>query len=103
VSSEAAPREFHPDWTISPARILAAVLRHRGISEAEFAALAMLGPETLHGVLTAAVPVDEHIAARIGEALSTGPETWLNLELRYRADLARGLADGTAEGGPGER
>jgi plasmid maintenance system antidote protein VapI len=87
------PREFRPDWTISPGRILAAVLEQRGISEAEFATLAMLAPETLRGILTAAVPVDEPIARQIGSALSTGPETWLNLELRYRADLARGLTD----------
>jgi hypothetical protein len=40
----ADPRPFRPDWTISPGRILAAVLEHRGISEAEFATLAMLTP-----------------------------------------------------------
>ncbi len=89
----AGPREFRPDWTISPGRILAAVLRHRGIGETEFAELAMLTPRTVRGVLTATVAVDERIAGRIGEALSTGPEIWLNTEQAYRADLARGLTD----------
>jgi len=95
MSAEAAPREFRPDWTISRGRILAAVLRHRGISEAEFAGLAMIGPETVRGILTATVAVDGRIAARIGEALSTGPEIWLNTEQAYRDGLARGLTDVT--------
>jgi len=93
VSAEAGPHEVRPDWTSSPGRSLAAVLRHRGISEAEFATLAMLTPKTLRGILAATVPVDGRIAARIGEALSTGPEIWLNTEQSYRAGLARGLTD----------
>lgn len=103
MSAEAAPREFRPDWTISPGRVLAAVLRHRGISEAEFAGLAMIAPETLRGILTAAMPVDERLAARIGEALSTGPQLWLNLEQSYRAGLARGLTDTPVESKQGDQ
>lgn len=67
----AEPREFLPDWTIRPGVLLRKMLEHHGISEADLADRARLGPETVAGVLGGTVKVDGLIAGRLDEALGT--------------------------------
>jgi plasmid maintenance system antidote protein VapI len=91
-------RPFTPDWTLHPGVALRVVLRHRGISEADLADRARLGPEAIAGVLGGTIAVDGLIAQRLEEALGTpGADFWLDCQAGYEADLARGATDTSRE------
>lgn len=84
-------RPFAPDWTLHPGIALRAVMRHRGISEADLADRARLGPETVAGILGGTMAVDGFTAQRLEEALGTpDAQFWLDWQAGYEADLARG-------------
>lgn len=97
MTGMADPRPFEPDWTLSPGRILRAELEARGITPAQFAGHTGLGQDTIAAILGASVAIDADMASRIGSALGTSAQMWLNAERIYRAALARGAKDCSGE------
>lgn len=91
-------RPFEPDWTLHPGVALREILGERGISEADLADAARLGPETVAGLLNFTVPVDGLIAQQLEAALGAPPaQFWLNYQANYERDLARDAKDVSRE------
>ena len=84
---------FEPDWTLSPAAMLAGVLVERGMTPEQLAARSGLG-----GVVTSILGPDKMritpgISARLGAALGISAEFFMNAQNIYDSDLARGAKD----------
>lgn len=91
---------FEPDWTLHPGVALAELLDERGITAAELAGRAQLGPETVAGLLNFIVPVDSVIAGCLEKALSSpSARFWLNYQGNYDADQARDAEDVSRDSG----
>lgn len=84
---------FEPDWTLSPAAMLADMIDERGIDPEELAVssgvggllTSILGPDKLR--------IDADISARLGAALGIPANFFLNAQTVYDEDLARGAKD----------
>jgi HTH-type transcriptional regulator/antitoxin HigA len=87
---------FNPDWTIAPGGTLQEWIEENGLTVRSTAvACGRMDPERLQGIIDTTVPVTEDDAARLQAGTGIPATLWLNLERRYRQDLARGKIDGT--------
>jgi plasmid maintenance system antidote protein VapI len=82
---------------LHPGVILRHELAARGITEADLAQMAGLGPETVAGILGCTTAIDGVIAGRLETALGVPAYIYLNLQRGYEADLARGAKDCSKE------
>ena len=78
---------------IHPGEHLAEMLAELGISQYRLARTIGVPPRRINEIVHGRRSVTADTALRIGRALGTTPEFWLNLQRMYDLDVARGSAD----------
>ena len=78
---------------IHPGEHLAEMLTELGISQYRLARTIGVPPRRINEIVHQRRSVTADTALRIGRALGTTPEFWLNLQRMYDLDLARTSAD----------
>ena len=78
---------------IHPGEHLAEILAGLGISQYRLARTIGVPPRRINEIVHGRRSVTADTALRIGRALGTTPEFWLNLQRMYDLDLARTSAD----------
>ncbi len=78
---------------IHPGEHLAEMLTELGISQYRLARAIGVPPRRINEIVHGRRSVTAHTALRVGRALGTTPEFWLNLQRMYDLDLARASAD----------
>ena len=78
---------------IHPGEHLAEMLAELGISQYRLARTIGVPPRRINEIVHGRRSVTADTALRIGRALGTTPEFWLNLQRMYDLDLARTSAD----------
>ena len=78
---------------IHPGEHLAETLAELGISQYRLARTIGVPPRRINEIVHGRRSVTADTALRIGRALGTTPEFWLNLQRMYDLDLARTSAD----------
>jgi HTH-type transcriptional regulator/antitoxin HigA len=66
-----------------PGELLQDELSARGISQKDFANILGISSTKLNFIIKGKRDMDIKLAARIGEALGTGAELWINLQSKY--------------------
>jgi plasmid maintenance system antidote protein VapI len=84
---------FEPDWTLSPAVMLADILKARGMSPEQLAVRSGLGGLVMSILGPDQRRITAEISVRLGEALGISAQFFLNAQDIYDADLARGATD----------
>ena len=78
---------------IHPGEHLAEMLTELGISQYRLARTIGVPPRRINEIVHGRRSVTADTALRVGRALGTTPEFWLNLQRMYDLDLARTSAD----------
>ena len=78
---------------VHPGEHLAEMLAELGISQYRLARTIGVPPRRINEIVHGRRSVTADTALRIGRALGTTPEFWLNLQRMYDLDLARTTAD----------
>ncbi|MCY3845005.1 MAG: HigA family addiction module antitoxin [Acidobacteria bacterium] len=78
---------------IHPGEHLAEILDELGISQHRLARAVGVPPRRINDVVRGRRSITADTALRIGRALGTTPEFWLNLQRMYDLDRARASAD----------
>ena len=78
---------------IHPGEHLAEILDELGISQHRLARAVGVPPRRINDVVRGRLSINADTALRIGRALGTTPEFWLNLQRMYDLDRARASAD----------
>ena len=78
---------------IHPGEHLAEMLTELGISQYRLARTIGVPPRRINEIVHGRRSVTADTALRIGRALGTTPEFWLNLQRMYDLDVARASAD----------
>ena len=81
---------------IHPGEHLAEILDELGISQYRLAKAIGVAPIRINEIVHCRRSVTADTALRIGQALGTTPEFWLNLQRMYDLDLARASIDTSA-------
>ena len=79
---------------IHPGEHLQEILSELGISQYRLAKAVGVAPIRINEIVHGRRSVTADTALRIGRALGTTPEFWLNLQRMYDLDLARASFDG---------
>lgn len=79
------PADFVADWQLSPGELLADELRHRGLSQTEFAARTSLSAKHVNQIIKGHVPLSSDAAVAFERALSVPATFWLKAEATWRA------------------
>jgi HTH-type transcriptional regulator/antitoxin HigA len=82
-------REFKPDWYSPTGHTISTVLKDRGISEEEFAAMIEQTPEFTHGLLEGEEHITEDMAGRLEKTLGSTKKFWLKRDATYWKDKER--------------
>ena len=78
---------------IHPGEHLSEILAELGISQYRLAKAIGVPPIRIHDIVHCRRSITADTALRIGQALGTTPEFWLNLQRMYDLDLARASTD----------
>ena len=78
---------------IHPGEHLAEMLAELGVSQYRLARTIGVPPRRINEIVHGRRSITADTALRIGRALGTTPEFWLNLQRMYDLDLARTSAD----------
>ena len=81
---------------IHPGEHLAEILEELGISRYRLAKAIGVPPIRINDIVHCRRSITADTALRIGKALGTTPEFWLNLQRMYDLDLARASTDTAA-------
>jgi HTH-type transcriptional regulator / antitoxin HigA len=79
------PAEFTADWQLSPGELLADELKHRGISQTEFAARTSLSTKHVNQIVKGHVNLSSDAAIAFERALNVPATLWLRAEAVWRA------------------
>lgn len=80
---------FEPDWTVPPGETIVELMQERDVTP-EGLARKMLEPlNFVVGLLSGERPITMAVALDLEEIFGVSVDFWLNLEQRYREDLAR--------------
>ncbi len=82
-------KDDFPMEVFPPGAILKEELSARGWSQADLAAILGRPPRVVNEIIKAKRAITPETAHGLGEALSTGPELWMNLESLYQLSLVR--------------
>jgi len=85
--------EFKPDWTFRPGVTLAEVLAERRLTPSQAAAVTGLPLETITGIGTGTIAIDEPAAEALQAGLGVSARFWLTHQADYEAALERGARD----------
>ncbi|MFJ5962013.1 ImmA/IrrE family metallo-endopeptidase [Pseudarthrobacter oxydans] len=80
-----APTDFSADWQLSPGELLADELKHRGISQTDFAARTSLSTKHVNQIIKGHVPLSSDAAIAFERALNVPATLWLKAEVAWRA------------------
>ena len=86
-----------PKVTRAPGVLLRRLMDERKIGPATLALRAGMQLPVLRQVLDGTARVDQVTAGRLGTALGTGTQFWLDCQAGYDADIARGAKDVSEE------
>ncbi len=78
---------------IHPGEHLAEIMEELGITQYRLAKTIGVPPVRVHDIVNRRRSITADTALRIGRALATTPEYWLNLQRMYDLDLARSTTD----------
>ena len=78
---------------IHPGEHLAEILNELGISQYRLAKAIGVPPIRINEIVHCRKSITADTALRIGRALGTSPEFWLNLQRMYDLDIARASTD----------
>ena len=78
---------------VHPGEHLAEILGELGISQYRLAKAMRVPPIRINDIVRCRRSITADTALRIGKALGTTPEFWLNLQQMYDLDLARSSID----------
>lgn len=81
-----------PDWISRPGDSILALMRRRGTEPEIVASSLPGGSNTLRGLLSGEVPIDEPKAVAISEILGGTPEFWLRRQENFERALNRAVA-----------
>ena len=81
------------DTPIHPGEHLAEILDELDISQTRLAEAIDVPSVYINEIVHCHRPITADMALRIGQALGTSPEFWLNLQRMYDLDVARALTD----------
>lgn len=90
-------RAFERDWTIAPGATLVDWAEENRLPPRTAARVCGMWPSLYAGVCDGTVPITDPIARALYIATNIPRPLWLNLERAYRADLAAGRTDTTAQ------
>src|SRR5258708_3684910 len=82
-------KDNFPMEVFPPGAVLQEELNARGWSQADLAAILGRPPRVVNEIIKAKRAITPETAHGLGEALSTGPELWMNLESLYQLSLVR--------------
>ena len=71
-----------------PGELLKDTLAELGISQYRFAKITGIAPAVLNGICHCKRSISVDAAIRIGRALGTGAQGWLNMQMRYETEIA---------------
>lgn len=80
-----APAEFTPSWLLSPGELLADELKHRGMTQTDFAARTSLSLKHINQVIKGHVPLTPDAAIAFERSLGIPATLWLQSEAVWRA------------------
>ncbi|PLS19155.1 plasmid maintenance system antidote protein, XRE family [Bacillus sp. M6-12] len=86
--------EFKPNYAVPPAETIKEMMDDKEWTVKDLSILSLLSEETIKGVLSADVEINEHIAFQFEKALGISRTFWLNLERNYRNTIKRLEAEG---------
>ena len=78
---------------IHPGEHLSEILEELGISQYRLAKTIGASPRRINEIAHGSRSITADTALRIGKALGTSPEYWLNLQRMYDLDVARAATD----------
>lgn len=78
---------------IHPGEHLAEIMEELGVTQYRLAKTIGVPPVRVHDIVNQRRSITADSALRIGRALGTTPEFWLNLQRMYDLDLARSTTD----------
>jgi addiction module HigA family antidote len=76
-------KDFTPNWTVHPGKVLAKRLQSHGISQAELARRAGLTRKLVSQIINSKAPVSPNTALALGKVFEMEPIAWLCLQARY--------------------
>jgi len=79
--------DFHPDWSSSPGRTIADILRRRNLSDVHLAERARMSHAEVSDLLHGKATITESIADRLESVLGGSREFWLTRDAQYRQAL----------------
>lgn len=74
---------------VHPGKFLAEILEEIGVTQADLARAAGVGPMRISQVVNGDRPVSADLALRLGRVLEQSPQYWLNLQRDYDLGLAQ--------------
>jgi len=80
---------FKPNWSSSPGTTIAAILRSRRVSNADFAKRSGFEAAFVEALLEGSGQIDQTVAAILERELGSTSQFWLVRESRYRESLKR--------------
>jgi plasmid maintenance system antidote protein VapI len=89
----ASQSSFDPDWTIAPGATLKDWREENGLGPKSAATACAMDRETFERIETGKRKITQVIACKLQQGTGIPATLWLNLEKRYRADLAAGKVD----------
>ena len=78
---------------IHPGEHLAEIIKDLGITQYRLAKTIGVPPIRVHAIINRRRSITADSALRIGRALGTTPDFWLNLQRMYDLDMARSTTD----------
>lgn len=87
------PMPWEPDWAVAPGEVLADALAERNMSQSELARRMDRPVKTINEIVNAKAAITPDTALQIERALGISARFWNNLEVEFRAHLARLRAD----------
>ena len=78
---------------IHPGEHLAEIMNELGITQYRLAKTIGVPPIRIHDIVNCRRSITADTALRIGQALGTTPDYWLNLQRMYDLDVARAKTD----------
>jgi HTH-type transcriptional regulator / antitoxin HigA len=83
------PRQFEPDWALTPGTMIQKTLEDLRFTQADVAARASISAKHLNQVIKAHVPLSPEVAVALERVLGVPADHWLALEATWQAHKAR--------------
>jgi HTH-type transcriptional regulator/antitoxin HigA len=88
TTTPTVPTEFTPDWVLSPGELLLDELKHRSMSQTEFAARTSSSLKHINQIVKGHVPLTPDAAIAFERTLGISASLWLRTEASWRASIS---------------